>query len=183
MMTKVNFSCGHTAEVNLSNNQQKRNEKIAELEMYGKCPECRKEDYEKEDKINAKSGVCVRLSNEKYEEEFSDCKQRLTGFPKEKDFVYAYIPMERVCAECLRKMIKNQNIPVEEAFKKVETELKRLYPEVFEVLKPIALDDDDDLFSELDNTPGVLEDQEVKQTKKKINNDSDDDIDDLIDSI
>ena len=182
MMTKVNFSCGHTAEVNLANDQQKRKEKIAELEMYGKCPECRKEEFEAKDKLSAKSGVCVRLSKEKYEKEFSDCPLRLTGFPKENDFVYAYIPMVRVCAEALRKMIKNNNIPADEALKLAEAELRKLYPDVFNVLQPLALDDDDDLFADL-NTPAEPAEKPAPKKKKAEAEGAEDDINALIDSI
>lgn len=181
MLTNVNFSCGHSAEVNLPNNEQKRLEKIAELELTGLCPECRRKEYEKEDQKNAKTNVCARISNEKFEKEFSECKPRMTGFPKEKDYSYVFIPVERICAECIRKIIKINNCSYKEAFEKVESEFSRIYPDLYNSLKPVVLDDEDDLYSSLnsENSFGELTENEIEEVKNKIDvfSDSTDDDD------
>lgn len=140
MLTTVKFSCGHTAEVNLPNNPQKRLETIAELELGGLCPECRKAKYEEEDKINAEKCVCVRLPKEKYDKEYADCKVRLTGFPKEKDYVYAFVPTEVVAAESIKKVIQTLNTSYSGAVACIEKVFKEKYPELYDTLKPIELD-------------------------------------------
>ena len=63
----VNFSCGHSVEVNLPENKKKREDKILELETSGLCPACRQADQEKQDKEHSKKCVCVRMNKEKYE--------------------------------------------------------------------------------------------------------------------
>lgn len=142
MLTTVKFSCGHTAEVNLPNNPQKRLETIAELELGGLCPECRKAKYEEEDKINAEKCVCVRLPQEKYDKEYANCKVRLTGVPKEKDYVYAFIPTEVVAAESIKKVIQTLNTSYSGAVACIEKVFKEKYPELYDTLKPIELDND-----------------------------------------
>ena len=150
MLTKVNFSCGHTADVNLSNDPEKRKAKIAELEISGLCPQCRKAVFEKEDKENDKKFYCVRMKDETKKKKYSDCPVRQTGYPKEKGYSYVFIPVKSVCAEAVNKMIKNDNITLPEAIAQIEEEFKRLYPDKGVVLKPIAVEEDD-IFAESNN--------------------------------
>lgn len=138
----VNFSCGHSVEVNLPENKKKREDKILELETSGLCPSCRQADQEKQDKEHSKKCVCVRMNKEKYENEFSDCSKRLTGYPVEKNYVYVFVPAERVCAEAFRKVIKEYDVNFDEAVKLMEDSFSKLYPEFYQKLKPVAVDDD-----------------------------------------
>lgn len=148
MLTKVNFSCGHTEEVNLSNDEKIRAEKIKELEQSGLCPACRKAQYEKEDKENSKNMVCVRIKKDIYKEKFNGYAQRQTGFPKEKEYTYIFVPYEEVCVEAIKNMIEKQQSSFKEVVNKVEEEFAKKHPQLYSSLKPVALDDEDDIFNE-----------------------------------
>lgn len=150
MLTNVNFSCGHSAEVNLSNNEQKRLDKIAELELHGLCPECRREEWEKEDKKNSQGCACVRTSIDLYEKQFSYCKERLTGYPKEKDFTYIYVPYEDIIVETLRKYIAVHGVPFEEAMTAIREKFEKKYPEEFNKLRPVSTNETE---KEVEPTP------------------------------
>lgn len=142
MLTKVNFSCGHKAEVNLSDNERKRMEKIAELELNGLCPDCRKAKWEEEDKKNNHGCVCVRISKEQYKEKYPDCKERLTGFPKEKEYTYIFLPIETLIAETFRKYIEVNNVSYDDMINKVGAKFAEMYPELYNKLQPVSLDED-----------------------------------------
>lgn len=96
MYMTVNFSCGHLAEVSLSNDREKREKKVTELEISGLCPECRARQFEKEDRENGEGCACVRVAYEKYRNEMSQYKRRKAGFPRERRILYISLyPMRK----------------------------------------------------------------------------------------
>jgi hypothetical protein len=160
----VNFSCGHSVEVNLPENKKKREDKILELETSGLCPACRQADQEKQDKEHSKKCVCVRMNKEKYENEFSDCSKRLTGYPVEKNYIYVFVPAERVCAEAFRKVIKEYVVNFDEAVKLMEDAFSKLYPEFYQKLKPVAVDGD---FEEISAPATPIEEKNTENLKEE----------------
>lgn len=143
MLTNVNFSCGHSAEVNLSNNEQKRREKIAELELTGLCPDCRKAEWEKEDEKNSVGCCSVLISEASYKEMYPQCKERLTGVPsKEKGFTFIYLPLEEIIIEALKRYINTHNVTCDEALKAIKDKFAAKYPDEFNKFKPIVTDDE-----------------------------------------
>lgn len=143
MLTNVNFSCGHSAEVNLSNNEQKRLEKIAELELTGLCPECRKAEWEKEDAKNSFGCCSVLISEEAYKEQYPQCKERLTGVPsKDKGFTFIYLPLEEIIIEALKNYINTHNVTCDEALRVIKDKFAVKYPDEFNKFKPITIEED-----------------------------------------
>lgn len=143
MLTNVNFSCGHTAEVNLSNNEQKRLEKKAELELTGLCPECRKAEWEKEDAKNSFGCCSVLISEEAYKEQYPHCKERLTGVPsKDKGFTFIYLPLEEIIIEALKNYINTHNVTCDEALKVIKDKFAVKYPDEFNKFKPITIEEE-----------------------------------------
>ncbi len=95
--TNITYSCGHDGYVELPENPKKRESQIKFLTEKASCPDCYAATLAKRDAENKIGCSKVKLSDDVFKAEYSDCKFTKVGIT-EPNMRYVFIPYERVAA-------------------------------------------------------------------------------------
>lgn len=89
----VDFSCGHTEEIQLFGKVSERNRKIKYYEESGICSTCYREQKEIEKSIGCNE---VRMHYKDYKTKYADCKTKSGSYNGSDKTIIVYIPVGRV---------------------------------------------------------------------------------------
>ena len=98
MKYDVNFSCGHTATVELLGKSADRERKIKWYEDCGECPDCYKKRMEEEKAAGCKEVV---MKYSEYKTNYSDCKTKADSYDSAQKTIIVYVPLEELNEEII----------------------------------------------------------------------------------
>lgn len=122
MKYSVEFSCGHTEEVQIYGKAEERERKIRYFGKSGLCHECYKKKMNEE---NAENCEEVVMSYREYKENYADCKTKAGSYDKTEKTIVVYVPKKEekeekeedakeICQKALEAIVKSKNKTAEE---------------------------------------------------------------------
>ena len=103
-LSHIVFSCGHDGMIELPTNDKEREKQLAYYQNKASCPDCYAKIVAERDENNSKGCSKIKMLDEKYKTEFSDCKYTKVGIKTDNER-FVFVPNERIAAEALLKVL------------------------------------------------------------------------------